>query len=484
LSVRVRFAPSPTGFLHLGGARTALLNWLFARKHGGKFILRIEDTDTARERPEFREEIFHALRWLGIQEDEGPTRGGAFGPYAQSERTALYTGALKRLKATRAVYPCFCVAASVSETETMQKSARCVCGNLTDTERSKRESALSVAPALRMRVDQTVIHRVRDLIRGDVAFPAGEVEDFIVAKAGGAPLYNFAAVVDDAAMQITHVIRGEEHLANTPKQILLYDALGYPVPQFAHLPIILNTERHKLSKRDGATAVSDYEKSGFLPEALCNFLALLGWSPGGDREMMTQKEMIELFDLARVQKHAAVFDVVKLTWMNGEYLKKASLEEVTLIASSLLAKRHDAAQLRLDPEHIQAVCKLLHARVKTVAEITSLIYFFTPELKLDWNPEAVHKRASTPEAHQQLAAIAAVFANVSDFTAPSLEAALRAYAEEKSVKAGDIISPLRVAVTGLAVSPGIFETVEVLGRDIVLGRVKEFLAAHPLEVAS
>ncbi|MBV8354575.1 MAG: glutamate--tRNA ligase, partial [Candidatus Eremiobacteraeota bacterium] len=270
---RVRFAPSPTGFLHVGGARTALFNWLFARRHGGTYVLRVEDTDVSRERPEYREEIFRALRWLGLDHDEGPDVGGSYGPYNQRERFDGYRAALQTLKARGLVYACFCASRAEDDTrvaqddEPEQKSPRCECASLGQAELARRSAGQDV-PAYRFRIDQTKAHPVDDLVRGHVEFPPGEVEDFIVTKAGGDPLYNFAAVVDDAAMHITHVIRGEEHLANTPKQIALYEALGLPVPQFAHLPILLNAERRKLSKRDGATGVSEYRALGYLADAM------------------------------------------------------------------------------------------------------------------------------------------------------------------------------------------------------------------------
>jgi glutamyl-tRNA synthetase len=478
--------------LHVGGARTALYNWLFARHHGGTFVLRIEDTDISRERAEYREEIFRALAWLGIEEDEGPLRGGPYGPYTQRERLALYREAAERLRAGGHVYPCFCESrgdddyvATDDEPNDTGRAAHCPCAIVPPAEVERRMRELGRTwPALRFRVDPAATHHVRDLVRGDVVFPPGEVEDFIITKAGGAPLYNFAAVVDDAAMRITHVIRGEEHLSNTPKQVLLYRALGLEVPQFAHLAILLNAERKKLSKRDGATAVFEYRNLGYLPEALRNFLALLGWSPGGDRELMTLNEMIELFDLARVQKHGAVFDTIKLTWMNGEYIKASPLEALADRTRTLLLERPDADSLRTDREHVIAVCTLLRERAKTLAEIVvGGRYFFSRELRLDWDPLAVAKRAGTPEARERLREAGEALREAPGFDRTTVEHVVRGLAERSGHKAGDYIQPLRVATTGFAVSPGIFEVCEVLGREIVLGRVAAFLAAHePVEV--
>ena len=478
MSVRVRFAPSPTGFLHVGGARTALFNWLFARRHGGVFVLRIEDTDSARERPEYREEIFRALRWLGLDWDEGPGVGGPYGPYAQRERLETYRAAARDLHHRGLAFACFCAA---GESEEDGAKAACRCEALGESELTAKTAALATAPALRFRVDQTRDYTVHDLIRGEVTFPAGQVESFIITKAGGDPLYNFAAVLDDAAMRITHVVRGEEHLSNTPKQLLLYAGLGLAAPQFAHIPIILNTERKKLSKRDGATAVSDFRRLGFLPKALVNFLALLGWSPGDDREVMTLTEMIEFFDFERVQKHGAIFDTTKLTWMNGEYLKSAPLQQIVDAAHELLANDREPAELRNDREHVERVCRLLQERVKTIAEITDgHRYLFARTAFLGWDAASIAKRAGTPEALARLRDVRAELA-AATFEKTALEALLRSLAERGGHKLGDFVHPLRVALTGYAVSPGIFDVLEVIGRDLTLARIDAFLTARAAE---
>ena len=483
---RVRFAPSPTGFLHVGGARTALFNWLFARATGGVFILRVEDTDEARERPEYRSEIFNALRWLGLDWDEGPMKGGNYGPYTQRERLHLYAQAREKLKAGGFVYPCFCTSRSEEtyqaqddEAEDPKESLRCRCGELSQNEVTARTEAIGGEPALRFRVDRNATHFVADLVRGDVTFPPGEVEDFIISKAGGAPLYNFACVVDDAAMEITHVIRGEEHLANVPKQMLLYRALGAEPPQFAHLPILLNAQRKKLSKRDGATAVGDYKRLGYLPNALVNFLALLGWSPGEDREIMNLDEMVGLFDLDRVQKHGAVFDTVKLTWMNGEYLKVAKTDTLVDGVLELIEFEPDVHELRIDRWHVTAICELLRERAKTLSEIIKANkYLFSTASELGWDPQAIQKRAGTHEALERLRQAQAALRQCEDWDKAPLEMAIRNLSEQTGTKAGEFIQPLRVATTGQAVSPGIFETMEVLGREVTLGRINAFLATQ------
>jgi len=473
--------------LHVGGARTALFNWLFARGTGGVFVLRIEDTDESRERPEYRSEIFTALWWLGMDWDEGPSKGGAFGPYTQRERLHLYTQAKEKLREGGFVYPCFCSsrfdeAADFQDDEgdDAKQALRCNCHALTGAEIGDRIKTAGSEPALRFRVDPTVSHDVSDLVRGEVRFPPGEVEDFIITKAGGAPLYNFACVVDDAQMQITHVIRGEEHLGNVPKQLLMYRALGYEPPQFAHLPILLNNDRKKLSKRDGATAVGDYRRLGYLAPALVNFLALLGWSPGGDKEIMKIEEMLALFDLDRIQKSGAVFDTVKLTWMNGEYLKVAKIDTLVDGVLELIESEPDAAEMRTDRSHVTAICELLRDRAKTLAEIIRANkYLFSKSHSVVWDPEAVQKRAGTSQALDRLRELLETLRDCEEWDKVPLEAAIRGLSERTGIKAGDYIQPLRVAVTGASVSPGIFQTIEVLGREVTLGRVTSFLSARP-----
>ena len=484
MSVRVRFAPSPTGFLHVGGARTALFNWLFARHHGGAMVLRVEDTDVARERPEYREAITKAFEWLGIDFDEGPGKGGPFGPYTQRERIPMYQAKARELLERELVYPCFCtpkdedVTAQDDEPEQTSNAARCQCRYLSAPERAEKSQALQgEMPALRFAVDQSRSYALDDMVRGHVVYPPGQVEDFIITKQGLQPLYNFAAVIDDHAMEITHVIRGEEHLANTPKQNVLYDAFGWAPPAYAHIPIILNMEGKKLSKRDGATSVADFQRLGYLPEALLNFIALLGWSPGDDREIMSRQDLIAAFDInpKRVQKSGAKFDTEKLAWMNGEYLKKAPLDELVEGTRVILALQPNAATLRTDRAHVAAVCDLLRERAKTLAELVEANRFFFEPGSIVPDPEAVTKRAGTPEAFERLALVRERLEAAQTWDAATLETAIRGLADERNGKAGEYIHPLRVAVTGHAVSPGIFQTLVVLGRDVSLLRVAEFL---------
>ncbi len=479
----MRFAPSPTGFLHVGGARTALFNWLYARHNGGTFVLRIEDTDAARFRPEFVNGIYDALRWLKIDWDEGPDVGGPHRPYVQSERASLHREAAQRLREDGRAYECFCgapeQAAPAEETDEPDegppaqpqpdKREPCRCADLSEAARATMRHEGRNA-ALRFRVDPARSVTVVDLIRGEVTFPAGTIGDFVIVKRDGNPLYNFAATVDDYTMAITHVIRGEEHLANTPKQLLLYEALGWRPPVMAHLPIILNEQRRKLSKRDGATFVNDYRDLGYLPEALVNFLALLGWSPGDNREIMTLEEMQRDFRLEDVVKHPAIFDLAKLSWMNKEYLKDLPLDAAAQRVSALLPLRLPSAT-RVDREHVQRVTALLLDRVKTLAEVVEQGAYFFVDGPVEPTPDAVAKHCSAPETVARLHAVRDALASSAGFSVEEVEAAIRGLAERTGVKAAAYIHPLRVALTGKPVSPGIFEVASIIGKELTLRRI-------------
>jgi nondiscriminating glutamyl-tRNA synthetase len=514
--VRVRFAPSPTGHLHVGGARTALFNWLFARHQGGVFILRVEDTDPSRNRPEYVKAIYDGLAWLGLDWDEGPDRGGPYAPYLQSQRSTSHLAVARELLQRGLAYECFChqdvtddsenddesddrsnenvVARVYSRDEDKNVAARvsrprentCQCQSLAAEEKEARRA---VSPgAIRFRVPRKSDFVVDDLIRGKVTFPPEMIEDFVLVTGDGRSLYNLAATVDDHEMAITHVIRGEEHLANTPKQQLIYQAMHWKPPLFAHIPIILNTQRRKLSKRDGATALNEFQAMGYLPEAVVNFLALLGWSPGGNRELMRRDELIALFDLDRVVKHPAIFDTAKLGWLNKEYIKTMS---VTELASLMAAVIHNNVAARvysraddappLAREYLEKVAALFHDRIKTVAEVFELgSYFFTPGV-VEPSEEALSKYCSTPEAVKSLREVRAALAAAAEFDTGGVERAIRDLAGSKGVKASDFIHPLRVAVTGQSVSPGIFEVCSILGREVVLKRVDALI--HFLEAA-
>jgi nondiscriminating glutamyl-tRNA synthetase len=502
--VRVRFAPSPTGHLHVGGARTALFNWLFARHHGGVFILRIEDTDAARNRPEYTHAIYDGLRWLGIDWDEGPDRGGPHEPYLQSQRADRHRTVAQELLDRGLAYECFChqdetddsendgddvpadaarpnsfasdvaransFTSDVARANSFARKTSCPCASLSEEEKSKRRQISG--GAIRFRVPRTGDFTVDDLIRGRVTFPADMVEDFVIQTGDGRPLYNLAAAVDDNDMAVTYVIRGEEHLANTPKQQLIYESMGWPMPRFAHLPIILNTQRRKLSKRDGATALNEYQAMGYLPEAVMNFLALLGWSPGGNREIMRRDELIALFDLERVVKHPAIFDMAKLGWLNKEYIKAAPVGE--------LASRM-AGFAPHDPEYLKKVAALFHDRIKTVIEVFELGSYFFTQGPIEPTEEALAKYCAAPDAVLRLREVRKALAEAASFDTNGVERAIRELAAAKDVKASEFIHPLRVAVTGQSVSPGIFEVCSILGREVVLRRVDALL--HLLDAA-
>ena len=474
--MRVRFAPSPTGYLHVGGARTALFNWLFARHHRGAFVLRVEDTDAKRYQRSFENAIYAAMRWLGLAWDEGPDVGGPFGPYRQSERLQTYAHVANDLLAKDAAYECFCEPETVDVKST---ASRCPCGELTEAQRAARREGVP-QPALRLRVDPARPIAVDDLIRGTVTYPAGSLDDFVIVKSGGGPLYNFAAVVDDHAMVITHVIRGDEHLANTPKQLLMYEAMAWQPPKFAHIPIILNERRAKLSKRDGAVFLNDYEAMGILPDAMFNFLALLGWSPGNNRELLTREELIGEFDLDRVVKHPAIFDLAKLRWMNAEYMKRARVEDVAesvrrLIKGSVSgdAVASDASRLRLDK--VEPATALLKDRVQTVADIVEQGAYFFYDGPVEPASEALAKYCATPDTIELLRQIRAALENIADFTRDRIEASIRALADARGKKAAAYIHPLRVALTGQAVSPPIFDVTVIVGKTLALRRIDDLV---------
>jgi glutamyl-tRNA synthetase len=468
---RVRFAPSPTGYLHVGGARTALFNWLYARKYGGQFLLRIEDTDKARSTEESTRAIFEGLTWLGLDWDEEVVY--------QAQGLARHRHDVQQLLERGAAYRCFCTpaeleaqrAAAEARKESFKYDRRCA--RLPKDEVERRVAA-GTPFVVRFYVPEGTTEW-DDLVHGRIAFPNKDIEDFVVLRSDGTPIYNLAVVSDDIAMRITLVMRGDDHISNTPKQILLYRALGHDTPQFAHVPMIHGIDGKKLSKRHGATAVADYRKEGILPSAMVNFLALLGWSPGGDREVMTLGEMVELFSVEGLQKKAAVFDPKKLEWMNGQHLSlltAAALEpRVTpdIIAAGLatadeLAARHDWYLALLD---------LLKVRARTVHDIVrQAVPYFAHAIEYD--PDAVSKqwkdRGATAEI---LGAIRERLAALPQWEAQAMEEALRGLATERNVAAGKIFQPLRVALTGMTVSPGIFEVLSAMGRDLALRRLDD-----------
>ncbi|HEX6598927.1 MAG TPA: glutamate--tRNA ligase [Gemmatimonadaceae bacterium] len=468
---RLRFAPSPTGYLHVGGARTALFNWLYAKKFGGQFLLRIEDTDKARSTEESTRAIFEGLEWLRLLWDEAVVYQGA-----NLER---HRADAERLLANGTAYRCFCTQAELAERraaaeankESFKYDRRC---DRLDRAEVERRVAAGVPFTVRFRVPEGTT-AWDDLVHDTIEFPNKDIEDFIILRADGTPIYNMAVVSDDIAMRINLVMRGDDHISNTPKQIMLYDALGAELPRFAHLPMIHGLDGKKLSKRHGATAVGDYQHLGILPGAMLNFLALLGWSPGNDIEVMTLDQMVALFDPAGLQKKAAVFDPKKLEWMNGQHLSLIGTAELAAIVSPALEAAGLATGSQLDARRAWylALLDLLKVRARTVDDIVRQAGpYFRDEIAYD--PEAVAKQwKDGPATADLLAAVHDALAAMPGWESGTMEETLRALAEQRGFgdKAGKIFQPLRVALTGLGVSPGIFDVLIMLGRDRSLARI-------------
>jgi glutamyl-tRNA synthetase len=468
-TVRVRFAPSPTGYLHVGGARTALYNWLFARHHRGVFILRIEDTDIDRSKPELERAILESLEWLGLNWDEGP--------YRQSERLERYRDLAAKFEQLGHAYPCFCTAEELKARRAQAEAERRPwkydgrCRNLTDSERQKC-IAENRPYALRFRVPDEGRTSFEDSVFGHVEVAHGDVEDFVLLRSDGNPTYHLGVVADDLDMRVTHVIRGADHLSNTPKQILMYRALGASEPEFAHLPLILGPDRHRLSKRHGATAVGAYREQGILPEALVNFLALLGWTPPGQEEIVPLEEMIREFELEAVSKSNAVFDPEKLAWMNSEHLRRLPGERLMPLVEAELKSAHlwrPAFEADGRAWFRQTVL-LLQSRARSLKDFSqSSRAFFTDDF--DYDAEAIKKFWKDGSAPELLETLAHRLSRLYSFDVPHAERALRTLAQEKGVKAGLLINAARLALTGQAVAPGLFEVMVALGRRRVVDRL-------------
>lgn len=483
--IRVRIAPSPTGPVHLGNIHTALFNWLFARKYGGKFILRFEDTDLERSDRKWEELIYKEMRWLGLDWDEGPDVGGPYGPYRQTERLEIYRQYAERLREQGDVYYCYC---SPEELDAERKAAeqsgtvykysrRCL--HLTDAERKAKEEELRAVgrrPVLRFRVPEGVTLAWDDLIRGRIETASDTISDFVIMRGNGIPLYNFAVVVDDITMRISHVIRGEGHISNTPMQLLVYRALGQQPPALGHIGHILGTDGKKLSKRNGDAYVGDYRDRGFLPEALFNFLALLGWTPPDGQEILSREAIIEAFELERVGKSPAIFDLEKLEWMNGVYLRSLDRGELVrralpyLQRAGLVGKPDELTAAEL--EQIGRVVGLYQERIKTLAEIgPATEYFFRDEVEYDEKSvQKVLKAASRPHLEAVVARLEHLGAE--EWRVETLERELDGYVAEQGLRRLEVFQPIRVAVTGRTASPPLFDTLAVLGREKVLRRLR------------
>lgn len=496
--VRVRMAPSPTGFFHLGNARTALFNNLFAKKQKGAFILRIEDTDNERSKKEYETVIIEALRWLGIRYDEGPDSGGPYGPYRQSERTKIYRAYLEQLTAEGRVYHCFCTKEELEAERESQLLAKQppryggTCKKISPEECAAQKTA-GKESVLRFGVDDARGKiQVIDMIRGSMEFDPRLIGDFVIAKDLDTPLYNFAVVVDDFLMKISHVIRGDDHISNTPKQLLLCEALDFDPPLFAHLPMILNTDKTKLSKRENEVSVLEYRALGYLPEALVNFLGLLGWNPGGDREIFSLEEMQELFHMDDVHKGGAVFDMRKLQWLNGMYIRKKDVVTLTdmcipyLCEAGYLAEegsesareyRIPATGERVSRQTLENIVRGEHERMKTLKDIVQLAgYFFQKELFIDAEILQWKECSRAETAHALTCAHDTLFRmQKSDFTSLQIEKNLKEMIVAQGLSNGAVLWPLRVSLTGLRASQGPFDVAAILGKEKTLQRI---LAAH------
>lgn len=483
--VRVRFAPSPTGKLHVGGARTAIYNWAFARAMGGKFILRIEDTDPERSTEENTQVILRALKWLGLNWDEGPEIGGSSGPYFQMQRMQTYTQALEKLKRENKVYPCFC---SKETLDAKRKAAEeeqggysgydRTCANLSRAEAQKRIDA-GDAHVWRLRVpDGHSNIEFDDAVYGHMEFPADVMDDMIVVRSDGSPTYNFAVVCDDANMGITHVIRGDDHLSNTPRQILIYEALEKEIPTFAHLSMILGSDGHKLSKRHGAASVEEFKEAGFLPDTMVNFLALLGWSLDGETTLISREVLCKEFSLNRITKKDAVFDLKKLEWMNGQYIQNMGAKAWVSAAKPWLiqagANENDIVE---NEAWFEKLYPLVAERLVRLDEIPSkLEYMFwgSEVKKLDEKSVKKVLLKEGARAKEALVSCRAILADESrEWECKGLEAECRKLGETLDMKLKFVFQPLRVAVCGNMVSPPLFESIELLSRQDVLCRIDQ-----------
>ncbi|MDD3000333.1 MAG: glutamate--tRNA ligase [Candidatus Riflebacteria bacterium] len=471
--VRVRFAPSPTGYLHVGGARTALFNWLYARKTGGKFILRIEDTDVERSTQESTDGLLRDLKWLGLTWDEGPEVGGAYGPYYQSERLEIYQKYAHELMDKGYAYPCFCTEEELEAKRVKaEEEHRSVHYDRTCLKLSKEEVQKRIAAGepyvIRVKVPEKD-YVLEDEVRGRVEWKAGTLGDFIILRSSGMPVYNFCVVVDDAAMEITHVVRAEEHLTNTHRQLILYEALGKKPPIFSHASLILGPDKSKLSKRHGATAVGQYAIDGFLPDALVNFLALLGWNEGNDREIYSVKELIEHFELNRISKSPGVFDHNKLIWMNGQHLRAMPVDQLLPMVAPVL-KEAMPNDKRLDnPEILRKLIELIQVKMNLINDAVEVAKSFLTAQKPD--DEEAAQLISTEKSKKLFEALAQEFEKC-EWVRDGYNAAIKAAGKTAEAKGKDLFMPIRVKITGTCHGPDLVGILDVLGRDEVISRLK------------
>lgn len=461
--MRLRFAPSPTGFLHVGGARTAIFNYLHARRYGGQMLLRIEDTDVERSRQHHAEQIVSSLSWLGVEWDPGPIY--------QSDRLDRYRQRAHELEDAGKAYRCYC---TVDELEQERALAEREGRQFRYSGRCRLPSTVAgrshLPYVIRLRVPSRPI-AFQDLIRGDVRFEGELIDDFVLVRSDGHPTYHLSVVVDDIDMGITMVARGDDHLSNTPKHILLFEAFGAPIPEFAHLPLILGSDRKRLSKRTGATSVEEFQQQGILPEALFNFLMLLGWSPGSNRELISKEEASSIFDLRDVNKAAAIFDLEKLYWINGQYLSRMGTELLAGLRPFLRPEAFD------DPERLARIVELYRPRSRTLRDLAEQIQpYLGEEGTIDYEEAAARKHLRDDDLPQRMKDLLDAFAALDRFDLATTEEALRRLAETRGLAAGKYIHPLRLALTGKAASPPIFDVVAALGKEKTLRRIEQLLA--------
>ncbi len=475
--IRVRYAPSPTGFPHVGNIRTALFNWLFARHHGGVFILRLEDTDVARRVEGAVESILDSLRWLGLDWDEGPEVGGEYGPYVQSQRLETYKRIARQLVEGGHAYHCYCSPQRLEEMRAQQMKRKeppgydRLCRNLSQEERAWKERE-GIVPVVRFKTPLEGQTAFNDLIRGEVVFENATLDDFVLLKSDGYPTYHLANIADDHYMKISHVLRADEWLASTPRHTLLYRALGWEPPQFAHLPMILGPDRSKLSKRHGATALTEFREQGYLPEVMVNFLALLGWSLDDKTEIMSREELVKNFSLERVSKTAAIFSHEKLGWMNGVYLRQLSAGEFARRALPFLERDLPASIARpLSQEYVLKIAPLIQERARILGEVTGLAdFFFADDVSYD-SQLLLGKKLDKDMARRALEAAREKLSAAEPFDVATLESLLRPLSEELGLKTGDFFGLLRVATTGRTATPPLFQTMAVLGKERCLKRL-------------
>jgi len=472
--VRIRMAPSPTGFLHIGSARTALYNWLFAKHNNGRFLLRVEDTDIKRSSENMIQVILDGMKWLGLDWDE---------IYYQSKRLAIYQNYVEKLLEKGFAYYCYCAPKELEKERldaykhkiNWQYDRRCL--RLSTTEREAKENA-KIPKAVRFLVPDHSVAFL-DIVHSEIRREGKDIEDFVIFRHDNTPTYNFACVVDDHEMEITHVIRGVEHINNTPKQILLYEAFGWQKPQFAHLPLILGKDKSKLSKRHGAVSIMEYQERGFLPEAVFNYTALLGWSPGDNREIMSRKELIQSFTLERINPANAIFDIEKLEWMNQQYILQKEGDEITELLIPYILKLNfiTSEQLEQEKKRIRDICHQMQPRIKVLSDIKKSAFFFTEDFPYDEKSLNKHLNEKTLRVVRNFLENLKTLPE-SDFKAPAIESLLRSFVQDNNIKAKEIIHPLRIFITGSEAGPGLFETLELIGKNRCISRINNIFSRY------